>query len=263
MISELIILETPQDIQDLLQKNRPYFILGKGSNTLLNPECKSTLIAQLSQNFSEINHHKTTLRVPASTPVNILLKYCQENQLSGLEFCAGVPASVGGMIAMNFGCWGKSISDIVTRVHISSEEGASWLDKNTLEFTYRSSIFHRKKWVIMEAEFTCTSSPSDSIKKTVHDIIKDRSSKQPLKAKTFGSIFKNTPENFSAKILEELGYKGKIYNHIQLSDQHANFMVNLGGATFQDAQKYISEIIETVQKKQGILLEPEVQFFTC
>ena len=117
---------------------------------------------------------------------------CQKAGLSGLEFCAGVPATVGGMITMNFGCWGSSISDAVERVHILKEDGSDlWLSQEELDFGYRNSAIHDQQWIVLEAQFNCKQKTPEKVKETIQHNIQERLSKQPLREPTFGSIFKN------------------------------------------------------------------------
>lgn len=230
---------------------------------MVDPACQSRDFVQVSPDFSEPVCDGDLLRVGAAVSVSQLMAICQGYALSGLEFCAGVPASVGGMVAMNFGCWGRSFSDVVSRVRVVSRDWDRWLPAASLEFGYRSSVFHREPWVVVEVEFLCQHDLSDKIRDRVHEIVRDRVSKQPLRAKTFGSVFKNPEGGYAAKLLEECGYKGRVFGGVQLSDQHANFMVNNGEGTYQEVADFIAQIQSDVLRIKGILLEPEVKLLTC
>ena len=200
------------------------------------------------------------LRIPAGTTVHKLMKILQDKGLSGLEFSAGVPASVGGMIAMNFGCWGQDISQILVKARVLTETGEDrWLSNPELEFGYRTSLLQKNKWICLEAVFNCHLEDPSVIKEKILQNIQTRIEKQPLKGKTFGSVFKNPPGFHAAALLEELGFKGKTINHVQFSDKHANFLVNMGDATFPDALAMIQLAQNTVSAKKGILLKPEVK----
>ncbi len=180
--------------------------------------------------------------------------------LSGLEFAAGVPASLGGMVAMNFGCWGTAMSDIVVAVQIVDERGAvRWISASEAEFTYRNSVFHSKKWIVIAAELALTSKDPADIRAAVNRNIQTRLDKQPLRDRTFGSIFKNPRGHFAGQLIEQCGLRGHCWGDIQLSDRHGNFMLNMGNASFLDAVSVIRTIQSIVRSQTGINLEPEVQ----
>ncbi len=192
--------------------------------------------------------------------MNTLLSICQRNGLSGLEFCAGVPATVGGMVTMNFGCWGESLSDWIERVCILTEQGQErWLENKEMEFGYRSSLIQRKPWIVLEAFFRYNVSSSETVKTRIREYAKKRIMHQPLKEKTFGSVFKNPLNHYAGKLLEELGYKGKEQGHCKLSDRHANFLVNCGNASFEEAKTYLEAIQAHVKREKNINLELEVR----
>ncbi len=234
-------------------------MLGKGSNTLIDPDANKTFV-QLSAHITEPSVDGNRLRINAATPVAHLLQVAQSHGLSGLEFCAGVPAGVGGMVFMNFGCWGQEIAQFIHRVRAITNEGEDlWLSTADLQFGYRRSLFHQKNWIIVEAEFSCVPDSPDAIKNRIRENIQTRLAKQPLRDKTFGSIFKNPDGHFAAALLEKLGYKGYQANGIKLSEQHSNFLVNVSDASYKEALIFIDRLIHDVKEKIGIQLELEVR----
>lgn len=180
--------------------------------------------------------------------------------LSGLEFAAGVPASLGGMIAMNFGCWGHAISDLVVAVAIIDESGIyRWISAAEAQFAYRNSIFHHNKWMVMAAELAFTPKDPQDIRAAVTQNIQTRLAKQPLRDRTFGSTFKNPDGLFAGALIEQCGLRGHRWGDVQLSDRHANFMLNVGEATFDAAVAAITDIQSIVKSQTGVTLETEVQ----
>jgi len=260
-VKRVFVAETVEDIRQFLtQTTQPFFILGKGSNTLINPDGAIQTFLQLHHNLTPVEINGTLLKVSAGTPVNKLMTLLQDNELSGLEFAAGVPASVGGMIAMNFGCWGQEVSQLVTRVRVMKETGEDqWLSNEELEFGYRKSIIQTQPWVVIEAEFQCKKADKEKIKDSILANIKLRNEKQPLRDRTFGSVFKNPKGNFAAAIIEHLGYKGAPNGTVYMSLKHANFMVNPDHGTFKDALGLMDLIRQDAWIKTGFYLETEVK----
>ena len=261
----MIDLETDSDVSDFVRNTDPdtYYILGRGSNTLINPNSKIRTIVRIAPELAAPEIDGSLLRLSAGTPMKKMQDIAQINGLSGLEFAAGVPASLGGMVAMNFGCWGHNMSDRVTRVRIADDQGhIRWIDAESAEFAYRSSIFQHRKWIVLQAELRMTPADPNEIKAAVLTNIQTRVEKQPLRDKTFGSIFKNPPGDYAARLLEFAGLKGQRWGDIQLSDRHANFLLNLGNATYDEAVQVITMLMETVQEKTGVQLEKEVKWIS-
>lgn len=248
------------DVQALV--TQPFVMIGKGSNMVIDPHF-STRYAQLSPEFSmpQVQHDHVTL--PASMPVHKVMQYCVEHGLSGLEFMAGVPASVGGMVSMNFGCWGHEVSHYLQKVRVVDHQG-EYRDvlAEDLEFAYRSSLFQRQPWVLLEAVFALKKRDPLLIKQDQHQNIQHRLLKQPLRQKTFGSIFKNPPGHHAAKLIEVANLKGAQKGDAMISDQHANFMLNLNQATFEDVYGLIKHVIDRVYHVHQVLLEPEVKLIS-
>lgn len=260
VVPKLVIAESEEELKSFLKTGDPFYVLGKGSNTVLNPDSKYGTFLKVGPGIVSPEVQGSTLRVGAGVPVSKLIQVCQEAGLTGLEFSAGVPASVGGMIAMNFGCFGFSISDYVRSVRIWTRSGKSlWLDTTDLAFGYRSSIFQQQDWIIVEAIFQLGFEDKQVIKDRSLKWIQTRLDKQPLRARTFGSTFKNPQGLFAGEILEKLGYKGKEIGHIKLSEKHANFMVNMGGATFEEVVQLTDRIKQEALAQLGIAIELEVK----
>ncbi len=260
-VSEVITLENLDDVVAFLSQNKPFYILGKGSNLLINPAASVQTFIQISPSFSVPEVHQNTLKVSAGTPVSALMKLLQQYQLSGLEFSAGVPASVGGMVAMNFGCWGTEIADVIDRVHVCDFSGKTqWISKNDMGFAYRKSRIQSENLIVLEAVFSLKPDTADAIKQRVLSNIATRIDKQPLRGKTFGSTFKNPPGHFAGALIEQLGLKEKPVGQVMFSEKHANFMINLGEGRYEDAVALIQQTQKLARDTLGVTLETEVKF---
>lgn len=263
-VKTVIDFQSPEEVSDYVRSVSPddFYILGRGSNSLINPDSAVPVVIRMAADAVIPERDGTRIRLGAGLPMNRLQDFAVKQGLSGLEFAAGVPASLGGMVAMNFGCWGRSMSDFVTGIQVVDDLGSvRWLTPSEAHFSYRSSIFHRKKWVVVAAELQMTSADSDAVRAAMLANIQTRIEKQPLRDKTFGSIFKNPPGHYAAQLLEAAGLKGQRWGAIQLSDRHANFLLNMGGATYADTIQVLQILKSTVQSTATIELELEVQLF--
>lgn len=239
------------------RSDTPSLILGRGSNTLLNPDTPIEVV-RLSPTASPITRTGHHVIFPAGLPTKKMLDVSIEMGLSGLEFAAGVPASLGGMVAMNFGCWGQCMADLVTRIQVIDHQKVAWWPVQDAQFEYRSSVF-QSGIMVVAAELQLVSGDPHQIKTASQQAIQRRLATQPLRHKTFGSIFKNPPGHHAAQLLESAGLKGQRWGDIELSAQHANFLVNHGHATYQDTVAVITHLIDTVAQHHGIILQPEVR----
>ncbi|MBT5855935.1 UDP-N-acetylmuramate dehydrogenase [bacterium] len=258
-ISELWTLESVSDAQELIKSGKAWTVLGKGSNTLLRGRSVD-IVAQVSPKSEMPIVSGTKLTVSAGTSGNRLLKLCQENGLTGVEFCAGVPTTVGGMVTMNFGCWGDEIGNHVESVGIVNSDG-EYLEiaSEDMAFSYRESRIQKEKWIVMTATFFLEEDDPATIQSRITQMIQTRLEKQPLRENSFGSIFKNPRGKYAGQIIEQLGLKGLRQGDIHISQKHANFMVNDKNGTYEEAITLIQHIQDEVQKKSQVQLEPEVQ----
>ena len=249
-------------LKKYIKETPDYFIIGKGSNTLINPSPTLPPIIKILPDISPVEVDQSVIRVNAGISVNRLLTMTKKEGLSGLEFIAGVPASVGGMIFMNFGCWGKEISEYIQSVRVIDANGDDyWIQKKDMMFNYRHSSFQDKNMIIVEAELRLISEDPQVVTENIANAIQKRLKSQPLKERTFGSTFKNPSIKPAGQIIEELGFKG-IKTQIEqpyMSEHHANFMINTGKSNFESAYHLIQEIKDKAKKEMGINLELEVQ----
>ncbi len=260
-VNQLITFHEITALSEFVKSKSSFFVLGKGSNTLINPNSDIQSFIKLSPSLTDMAIDDTLMTVPAGMSGNKLLKSAQLRGLSGLEFIAGVPTTVGGMVAMNFGCWGYEFADLVERVYVMNEDGVlEWVSKDDLSFRYRYSAIEEKKWIILAVSLRLVKDIPLKIHKRAQENIHLRLSKQPLRGNTFGSVFKNPEDDFAGRLIEVLGYRGTPFRkYIKMSDAHANFMVNEGDGHFDEAVALIEDIRSRTKSEFGIDLELEVK----
>lgn len=235
----------------------PILILGKGSNSLFSDDGFSGLVILNKIDFIEWGEKK--VRVGSGYSFSLLGIQTARKGWSGLEFASGIPATVGGALFMNAGANGKETSEALESLVFLNEEGErQQFLKNELSFSYRSSSFQSMSGAILEATFVLKENAlarSEQLK-----IVDYRMRTQPLKEKSIGCIFRNPHRGISAgALIEQCGLKNLTVGRAKVSEIHANFIINEGGATACDVKKLIHEIQTRVKAKTGIELECEVR----
>jgi UDP-N-acetylmuramate dehydrogenase len=258
-VEDVFIFDTAQEMAEYVATHDNYFVLGKGSNTIIKPSESLPPVIQLSKHYKVPCFVGPYVEVGAGVGVNQLMTFSKKTGFSGFEFMAGVPASVGGMIAMNFGCWGKEIVDMLVSVDVLLVDGTiETKGVADLDFHYRFSAFQVEPWIAVSALFHGSMKAPECVKKDIYDNVHSRLTTQPLRDKTFGSVFRNPSGLYAAQLLEDYGFKGYKKGSVMFSDLHANFIVNLGGATFNDAVSLIQEAEQTIKSARGVSLHTEV-----
>jgi len=239
------------------QNNLPFFILGSGSNLLVSDEIFEGLVIKIKSNKIEVNGNE----VIADSGVRLadLLKKTVELGLSGLEFVAGIPGTLGGAAYGNIGVQEKWIGNLIEKVEVLDQEGRiNFIDNKDCGFSYRSSSFPKNGDIILRVFLNLKKSDSLTVKKKFQQFLLKRGV-QP-QGKSAGSIFKNPPGYNAGQLIERCGLKGKRIGQAQISFKHANWIINLGGAKAQDVLELIRTAKSEVKKKLGIDLEPEIKF---
>lgn len=274
------------------KKRLPVFIIAGGSNLLVSDRGYNGLVILMKLNQLKMN--KNRLIVEAGVPLAQVLKFCLKNELSGLEWAAGIPGTIGGAVVDNAGAFGESISDLVEKVktfYLKKNKGYfKMLRKKDLKFSYRRSVFKRpgNKYIITEIWLKGLGKLTEKDKQLVIERLKRRKDKQP-QLPSAGCVFKNfTPHPIRAsnihqysrvkiktsrfglgaglapipagKLIEECGLKGKRVGGAEISEKHANFIVNCGRAKAEDVIKLIRLIKKEVKKKFRIDLQEEILY---
>lgn len=239
------------------QENLRFLIVGKGSNCLFDDRGFDGLVIQNKIDFFE-NRSPGLYHIGAGYSFSLLGVQTARNGFEGLEFASGIPASVGGAVFMNAGANGHETCESLTSVDFVDQQGILHLiPKQDLQFSYRSSSFQTRKGAIVGATFTLK--PSSDARKKQLDIIHYRQKTQPYKDKSAGCVFQNPEGHFAGKLIETCSLKGLSVGDAQVSDMHANFIVNKGKATSAEILKLIASIREKVKSQTGVDLESEVR----
>jgi len=279
------VAENKEDLKNAIlwakKKKLPFFILGGGSNVLFPDNGFNGLVIKMQNTQYKIRN--TKIVAEAGIPLQKLVLETAKKGLSGLENLAGIPGTLGGAIWGNAGAFGREIGDLVEEVKVL-DVGSSRLEVKKLrnkdcKFGYRDSIFKKKEnWIILEAALKLKRGKRKEIEEKIKEILRLRKEKQPLEFPSAGSVFKNVPiekvpkkirEKFKEKIkdgflpagvlIEAVGLKGFQIGGAKISEKHANFIVNVGGAKASDVKELIEKIKKEVKKKFKIQLEEEIK----
>lgn len=235
-------------------------ILGNGSNCLFCDEGFRGAVIVPTSDREEIKVSGNVIEAPAGAQLIKVCKAAWEAGLSGLEFAYGIPGTVGGAVYMNAGAYGGEIKRAVSSVRAMQSDGkAVDFTANDLDFGYRRSRFEHSGEVILSARFELTSGNRKEIGEKMTEIIQSRRQRQPLEYPSFGSAFKRPAGTFAGLVIERSGLRGRRLGDAQISQKHANFIINLGKATAADIMELIATAQSEVKEKTGYMLEPEVK----
>ncbi|MFN4111558.1 MAG: UDP-N-acetylmuramate dehydrogenase [Ignavibacteria bacterium] len=235
----------------------PFIIIGNGSNILISDEGIRGAAINLEFGFNKIEVSKNFVFAEAGIKLSKLVDVCIENSLVGIENLAGIPGTLGGAILMNAGAYGGEISDYILKVEIFDGEKILFLSKEECGFAYRKSNLEGK--IILSAEFQLQTGDKEKAKARRKELLLKRNQSQPVELPNAGSIFKNPPNDFAARLIEQAGLKGFTIGGAKVSEKHANFIVNFNNASANDVLKLMKIIQESVYQKFGIELEPEIK----
>lgn len=243
----------------------PWCVVGGGSNLLVADEGFPGLVIVLGRDFSGIRLRgkdscgRTLVEVEAGCRLARLLNWCQDKGFSGLEFAVGIPGTVGGAVVMNGGAWGREVKDVLSSLTWLSSGVVTSRDRAGLDFGYR--CWRRPAdAVVLAAIFAFTTEDSAKIGAVCREYVAARRRKQPVAHGVAGSFFKNPEAVAAGKLIEDAGLKGARIGGAEVSEVHANFIVNTGEATTGDIIKLMKLVQERVWAEHQIWLEPEVHF---
>jgi UDP-N-acetylmuramate dehydrogenase len=266
------ILFKPADINDLSHflkncpKEIPITILGAASNVIICDEGVKGVVIRLGSEFAKISYDEKNCEITsgaASLCASVAL-FSQNNSCAKLEFLSGVPGSIGGAIAMNAGCYGSDISQILKSVKALDYQGNIHIfQAKDCNFSYRKNAIC-DKYIFVEACFKGEKSSFEEVSKKIQELCKKREETQPIKSKTGGSTFKNPfPNDLTQKkawqLIDEAGFRGKNIGDAQFSSKHCNFMINTNKSTAKDLINLAKSAQKAVKDKFDIDLELEIK----
>ena len=238
-------------------------ILGAGTNVLAPDEGITGLVICLKDCLDGMERlSDTRIRVMAGVTMSRAAVFAANLGLSGLEFAHGIPGTIGGGIYMNAGAYGGEISQVCDRVEVMDRQGnPRWLRNAEMGFSYRHSVLETSDDLVIAAEFTLTPSEPEAVKARMKELIGKRSASQPLNLPSAGSAFKRPVGGYAAALIDQAGLRGFRVGNAGISDKHAGFAVNLGGATAKDVRTLLQTVSDRVFEQSGIRLEPEIRIW--
>ena len=202
---------------------------------------------------------EVTIEADAGISLARLAVFAQQHGLAGLEFAHGIPGSLGGAVYMNAGAYGGEMKDVLTEVTALWPDGVRHMEPAELDLGYRHSVFSAGEGVVLGAVVHLTKDDPAAIRTRMDDMMVRRKTTQPLEYPSAGSTFKRPQGNFAGTLIEKTGLKGLTVGGAQVSEKHAGFLINVGGATCADVLALIEEVQQRVFDASGVRLEPEVR----
>jgi UDP-N-acetylmuramate dehydrogenase len=252
------------------EQNWDVFILGNGSNCLISDEGFDGLVIRIGKNMSELKSEELEdgrVKITAGAGLSYARfgNYCTELSLTGAEFACGIPGSCGGAVFMNAGAYGGEMKDVVVSVRLMKPDGSEIYEADAaeLEFGYRHSKVEETGDIALSAVLCLKHDDPDEIAARVRELQEKRNSKQPVNFPSAGSTFKRPVGGFAAALIDQAGLKGYRVGGAMVSEKHAGFVINAGGATAEDVLSVMRHVRKTVYENSGIMLEPEVRLINC
>lgn len=247
-------------IRECRRNDIPYYVIGNGSNLLVSDDGFNGMIIKIGRNMSNLSIRDNVLTAEAGVLLATIGSYAASMELTGFEFAAGIPGTLGGGCVMNAGAYGGELKDVLAHVKAITPDGdIKDFSVEELEMGYRTSIFLDKDYVILQADIRLSKGNRTEIEARMQELAKARRNKQPLEFPNGGSTFKRPEGLFAGKLIEDAGLKGKGVGDACVSDKHAGFVINRGNATAQDVYDTIQYVISEVAKCSGVKLEPEIR----
>lgn len=241
----------------------PYFIMGNGSNVLVADEGYRGAIIKIGDNLSEIqvDSDNCFINAQAGALLSKVAKCALDEGMTGLEFAAGIPGSLGGAVAMNAGAYGGEMQDVIVEVQLMDKAGnIDVVSGKDMDFGYRHSIVFEKDCIVLGAVIELKAGSKEDIKEMMDDLAARRREKQPLEYPSAGSTFKRPEGYFAGKLIMDAGLGGYRAGGAMVSEKHCGFVINTGDATAADVLKVISHVKAKVYESFGVMLEEEIRF---
>lgn len=237
-----------------------YYVVGNGSNLLVSDAGYRGVIIQIYNEMNQIEIEGTSVKVQAGALLSKIGSAALKAGLTGFEFAAGIPGTVGGAVVMNAGAYGGETKDILKSATVLTPDGeVLTLYNSELELGYRTSVIAKKGYIVLEAEYELQEGDVEDIRATMNDLKTRRVTKQPLEFPSAGSTFKRPEGYFAGKLIQDAGLRGYRVGGAMVSEKHCGFVINAGDATASDVLELIRQISEKVYEEFGVHLEPEVK----
>lgn len=237
----------------------PMFVTGKGTNLVVTSKGIRGVVLKLADNFSGMRFDGDCVTAKSGTSLSSIVREAMGRCLGGIEFLGGIPGTLGGAVYMNAGAYGGEIGGFVQEVFVASKAGAVSLRQQEMSFSYRKSILCDMPFIVTGATLKLKKSNTDDCKKMLAEFNSRRREKQPLEYPSAGSTFKRPEGHYAGALIEQAGLKGFAIGGAEVSEKHAGFIINKGGATSDNILALIKEVQKRVKQNSGIMLETEIK----
>jgi UDP-N-acetylmuramate dehydrogenase len=252
--------EVREAVRILKEAEEPFFIMGNGTNLLVSDEGYNGTVIALGKNMADIRTEGHTITADAGALLSKIAAEALKESLTGFEFAAGIPGSLGGACVMNAGAYGGEMKDVLASCEILTKEGdIRTVSGPELGLSYRHSALMERGDLVLSAVISLEEGRAEEIRARMEDLKKRRQDKQPLELPSAGSTFKRPEGYFAGKLIQDCGLKGLTVGGAQVSEKHAGFVINIGGATAADVRELIRQVQERVKDQFGVLMEPEIR----
>lgn len=262
----LVKANNEEDIKSVLKFSKkehiPIYVMGNGSNVLVKDNGIRGIVLMICMDTYKIDKQDEKVVVTASAGVKLggLAQELLKQEITGFEFASGIPGTIGGAIRMNAGAHGKEMKDIVaTTTYIDEYGNVNTVSNEEQEFAYRSSVFIKNKWIVINTELELEYGNKQEIQAKMQEYAQYRKEKQPITYPSAGSTFKRGEDFITAKLIDECGLKGYSIGGAKISDLHAGFIINTGNATADDVLKLVEYTKEKVYEKFNKTIELEIE----
>ncbi len=237
----------------------PFYVLGNGSNLLISDRGYDGVMIS-TENLSVIRREDDDLIYAEAGALNsAIASFVRDEELTGFEFAAGIPGTIGGAMVMNAGAYGGEMKDIVHEVRVLTADGRELkLNNSACDFGYRTSVIKREKITVLSVLLKLQKGEKSAIEAQMKELALKRKEKQPLEYASAGSTFKRPEGYFAGKLIQDAGLRGFSVGDAQVSEKHCGFVINRGSATSSEIYELIQKVRDRVFENSGVLLEPEV-----
>ncbi|MBE7038654.1 MAG: UDP-N-acetylmuramate dehydrogenase [Ruminococcaceae bacterium] len=261
--SYLVMPKSIDEIKEIIkiakEERYPLFVIGNGSNLLVDDKGLFGIVIKIAKSFSDIRVDDNKIIASSGALLSKIASVACENNLSGFEFASGIPGTLGGAVKMNAGAYDGEIKDVVVRTTYLDKNGnVSIRQGKEHDFSYRHSIFGDED-IILESEIVLNYGDKNKIKEKMLDLNSRRKEKQPLEYPSAGSTFKRPEGYFAAKLIDDCNLRGKKCGGAMVSEKHCGFIINYDNASFNDVINLINEVKKVVYEKTNVVLCEEVK----
>ena len=259
----LFLPESAEELRQAMELAREVgedcLVIGNGSNLLVRDGGVRGLVIKLAGPMSGVSVEGTAIRAQAGASLSQVSRAALQASLTGLEFASGIPGSLGGALAMNAGAYGGELSQVVREAMVLMDGRVQTLSREELAMGYRTTRVLREGGIVLSAVLDLKEGDASEIAETMDELNRRRREKQPLSFPSAGSTFKRPEGYFAGALIEQAGLKGYAIGGAQVSEKHAGFLINRGGATASDLLRLIEYVQERVYAQSGVRLETEVR----